>query len=352
MILPPLPRMDKHNNKEKIIDIDNTGEKLKHKFVGRDYEAVVLLLLDSKYKEVFCGVVSKGSVSACEVYVRKVIELAVLYNAKFAVLAHNHPSGLALPSNADPTVELTGGSGNEPYNFDFGLPSAPASTVSTVNGQSGDVVLTASDIGLGNVDNVQQYSATNPPPYPVTSVNGMTGDVIVQGGGGGSDVLSVNGQSGVVVLDKDDIGLSNVANVAQYSASNPPPYPVTSVNGMTGDVVVSGGGGTVGTKQTVNIISLYSSEITVQSAYKVVIGDMITYIVKFRNSKSSNLNIPILSGFEKPMTSGSDQGAGVILVNDEKIYHAVISSQGTFRIPSNAGIPLGDFTAITTYIKQ
>ena len=116
--------------------------------------------------------------------------------------------------------------------------------------------------------------------------------------------------------------------------------------------MVSGGGGTVGTKQAVTIVSLYSTEITVQSAYKVVIGDMISYIVKFRNAKASNLNIPILSGFEKPMTSGSDQGAGVILVSDEKIYHAVISSQGTFRIPSNAGIPLGDFTAITTYIKQ
>lgn len=34
-----------------------------------------------------------------------------------------------------------------------------------------------SDVGLGNVDNVQQYSANNPPPYPVTSVNGSTGDV-------------------------------------------------------------------------------------------------------------------------------------------------------------------------------
>lgn len=103
-LIPQICRMymeDKHNNKDKIIDIDNVGEKLKRKFVGRDYEAVVLLLLDSKFKEVFCGVVSKGSVSACEVYVRKVIELAVLYNAKFAVLAHNHPSGLALPSNAD-----------------------------------------------------------------------------------------------------------------------------------------------------------------------------------------------------------------------------------------------------------
>lgn len=38
---------------------------------------------------------------------------------------------------------------------------------------------TASEIGLGNVDNVRQYSASNPPPYPVTSVNGATGAVTV-----------------------------------------------------------------------------------------------------------------------------------------------------------------------------
>lgn len=36
-----------------------------------------------------------------------------------------------------------------------------------------------SDVGLGNVDNVKQYSASNPPPYPVTSVNGSTGAVTV-----------------------------------------------------------------------------------------------------------------------------------------------------------------------------
>ncbi len=38
---------------------------------------------------------------------------------------------------------------------------------------------------------------------------------------------------------KSDIGLSNVDNVKQYSPSNPPPYPVTSVNGKTGAVTVS-----------------------------------------------------------------------------------------------------------------
>jgi hypothetical protein len=34
-----------------------------------------------------------------------------------------------------------------------------------------------SEVGLGNVENVKQYSASNPPPYPVTSVNGKTGVV-------------------------------------------------------------------------------------------------------------------------------------------------------------------------------
>lgn len=49
-------------------------------------------------------------------------------------------------------------------------------------------------------------------------------------------VTSVAGKTGDVTLNKSDVGLSNVANVLQYSASNPPPYPVKSVNGETGDV--------------------------------------------------------------------------------------------------------------------
>ena len=153
-----------------------------------------------------------------------------------------------IPASDDPEVIVTGGdldddpTVSDPFNFHFKLPASGGGSggdVESVNGKTGVVVLDKTDIGLGNVENVQQYSATNPPPYPVTSVNGMTGDVIVQGGSGGGDVLSVNGQTGVVVLDKDDIGLGNVENVQQYSATNPPPYPVTSVNGQTGAVSVS-----------------------------------------------------------------------------------------------------------------
>lgn len=86
-----------------------------------------------------------------------------------------------------------------------------------------NITMAKGDVGLSNVDNVRQYSADNPPPYPVTSVAGKTG---------------------AVTLTKSNVGLGNVDNVKQYSASNPPPYPVTSVNGETGDVVIEAGGGT------------------------------------------------------------------------------------------------------------
>ena len=59
----------------------------------------------------------------------------------------------------------------------YGPKNAPPYPVTSVSGKTGAVTLTKANVGLGNVDNVKQYSASNPPPYPVTSVNGKTGDV-------------------------------------------------------------------------------------------------------------------------------------------------------------------------------
>lgn len=95
--------------------------------------------------------------------------------------------------------------------------------------------------GVTLVDNktskeLNLYGTGNAPPYPVTSVNGKTGDVTISTGG---NVDSVNGKTGAVVLNKSDVGLGNVDNVRQYSTSNPPPYPVQSVDGATGAVVTN-----------------------------------------------------------------------------------------------------------------
>lgn len=277
--------------------------------------------------------------------------------AKFTGLT---ASAHSVPYGSDPTVDVTGGTGNDPYNLDFGIPESASSAVNTVNGQSGDVVLTASDIGLGNVDNVQQYSATNPPPYPVTSVNGMTGDVIVSGGGGGGDVLSVNGKIGVVVLDKTDIGLGNVDNVQQYSATNPPPYPVTSVNGQTGDVTVSGGAvdsvngqtGTVvlGSKVTAPI-SAGSTAITVNEAYMVQIGNLVSYSFEFVTS--TNISYSFLSGFADPEvgTIVGNVPVGKILSTTGISYNVkLFAFNGSLSLSDVNVLPAGTYQGCVTYI--
>lgn len=103
--------------------------------------------------------------------------------------------------------------------------------VASVNGRSGNVTLTSEDVGLGNLDNERQYSASNPPPYPVASVNGKTGAVNLTAN-------DIGARPSDWTPSKSNVGLGLVENERQYSAANPPPYPVTAVNGQTGDVAV------------------------------------------------------------------------------------------------------------------
>ena len=85
--------------------------------------------------------------------------------------------------------------------------------VQSVNGKTGAVVLDADDVGALPDD----YTP------PVTSVNGQTGAVVVS-----VPVQSVNGKTGAVLLDADDVS----ALPDDYTP------PVTSVNGQTGAVLL------------------------------------------------------------------------------------------------------------------
>ena len=81
------------------------GDYLVPRFFGFRDEAVCLLCLDAKCKVISCQIVGKGSVNSANVPTRRIIERALAANATSVVLAHNHPSGIALPSQED--VETT-----------------------------------------------------------------------------------------------------------------------------------------------------------------------------------------------------------------------------------------------------
>ena len=77
------------------------GQYLIPFFYGRKNETVYLLCLDAKCKVLCCKEVGEGSVNSAAVPIRRVVEMALSANATSVVLAHNHPSGLAIPSDED-----------------------------------------------------------------------------------------------------------------------------------------------------------------------------------------------------------------------------------------------------------
>ena len=81
--------------------MEDCGKYLCNRFIGRRDEVVMLLCLDAKRAPLCCRVVSEGSVNAAEISTRKVVEAALGVNATSVILAHNHPSGIAVPSMQD-----------------------------------------------------------------------------------------------------------------------------------------------------------------------------------------------------------------------------------------------------------
>ena len=71
---------------------------------GARNEMVYLVCMDAKRKVLGVHKLGEGSVNAADITSRKVVETALAQNATTAILAHNHISGLALPSQADLTT--------------------------------------------------------------------------------------------------------------------------------------------------------------------------------------------------------------------------------------------------------
>ena len=95
-------RQDHQSNRPVILNtVEQCGRYLVPKFHNRRNEMVFLLCLDAKCKVICCKEVGEGSVNSASIPVRRLVEMALAANATSVVLAHNHPSGLAIPSEED-----------------------------------------------------------------------------------------------------------------------------------------------------------------------------------------------------------------------------------------------------------
>lgn len=112
-----------------------------------------------------------------------------------------------------------------------------------------------SEVGLGNVENVKQYSASNPPPYPVTSVNGKTDAVELSA----QDLHAVRYDEPIVLTDDEkETACSNIGAVPITRTVNSKP--------LSGNITLSASDvSAVPTSRTVNGKAL-SSNITLNAS--------------------------------------------------------------------------------------
>lgn len=68
---------------------------------GHRHEVFACLFLDNKHRMLAFEEIFQGTIDSAAVYPREVLRRAMAHNAAAVILAHNHPSGVAEPSEAD-----------------------------------------------------------------------------------------------------------------------------------------------------------------------------------------------------------------------------------------------------------
>lgn len=92
---------DSSRDLKHVYDTDSAVELFRPKLLGRTTEAVCLMLLDGQARLLYNDILSEGSISAVPVYIRRLLQLCIRYDAQHVLLAHNHPSGNAAASQND-----------------------------------------------------------------------------------------------------------------------------------------------------------------------------------------------------------------------------------------------------------
>jgi DNA repair protein RadC len=92
--------------REALCSPESVRNFLRSQFALQTHESFMVLFLDVKNRLIHCEEMFRGTLTHTGVYPREVVKAALRRNAAAVILAHNHPSGAAEPSEAD--LRLTG----------------------------------------------------------------------------------------------------------------------------------------------------------------------------------------------------------------------------------------------------
>jgi len=84
-----------------LSDAATTKQYIQHRLRAYPHEVFACLFLDNKHRMIAFDELFRGTIDGASVYPREVVKQALSHNAAAVIFAHNHPSGIAEPSQAD-----------------------------------------------------------------------------------------------------------------------------------------------------------------------------------------------------------------------------------------------------------
>ena len=88
-------------NADALTSPQSVREYLRISLMGRGHEVFMVLFLDAQHRLIEAEEMFRGTLTQTSVYPREVVKRSLYFNAAAVIFAHNHPSGVAQPSQAD-----------------------------------------------------------------------------------------------------------------------------------------------------------------------------------------------------------------------------------------------------------
>jgi DNA repair protein RadC len=89
---------------EPLTSPDKGKDCIKLKLTPLEHEVFVCLFLDNQHRVIACDELFRGTIDGASIYPREVVKATLKHNAAALILAHNHPSGISEPSQADKVI--------------------------------------------------------------------------------------------------------------------------------------------------------------------------------------------------------------------------------------------------------
>ncbi|MGB5571296.1 MAG: DNA repair protein RadC [Sedimenticolaceae bacterium] len=84
-----------------LMSPEHTARFLQSRLRDYPYEVFAVLFLDNRHRVLAFEELFRGTIDGASVHPREVVRRALRHNAAAVILSHNHPSGVAEPSQAD-----------------------------------------------------------------------------------------------------------------------------------------------------------------------------------------------------------------------------------------------------------